>query len=147
MLPTGNAGDGFGYGVAGLEINVPFSKQFRDLYVHWNAGLTWLPRAALSRGDGTRVNLTSPKFAASGIWRVTPMFNVMLETVVRFEESVEDGRQIVNERAVTISPGFRRGWNFGNRQIVIGAAVPLILATGRQSAAGLTYFSYELPFK
>ena len=31
--------------VPGWEVNLPFSKQVRDLYLHWNAGFTHLPSA------------------------------------------------------------------------------------------------------
>ena len=31
--------------VPGLQVNLPFSKQTDDIYWHWNAGFTWLPRA------------------------------------------------------------------------------------------------------
>lgn len=146
VLPTGNAGRGLGNGTAGLEINIPVSKQFGDLYVHGNAGLTWLPRVAFGEGNTRREHLTSPRLAASGIWRVTPMFNLMLEAVAQFEESVENGREIVNERAVTLSPGFRRGWNVGAQQLVMGVAVPVALTESGPSTAAFTYFSYELPF-
>lgn len=124
ILPTGRERDGFGDGVVGLQLNVPASKQFGDLYVHANAGLTWLP-------DRSSV----PHVAGSGIWRVTSMFNLMLEGVVEIDESA------------TISPGFRRGWNIGDTQLVLGAAVPLTRAGGSTTAALLTYFSYELPFR
>jgi hypothetical protein len=124
VLPTGRESEGLGGGTAGLDVNLPVSKQFGDLYVHANAGYTWLPDVQRT----TRV-------AASGIWRVAPMLNLLLEGVVEFEESV------------TLSPGFRRGWNFGDRQLVIGAAVPITRAEGRSTAALLTYFSYELPFR
>ena len=73
--------------------------------------------------------------AGSGIWRVTPMFNLMLEAVVELDEST------------TVAPGFRRGWNVGDRQVVVGAAVPLTHSDGATTAALLTYFSYELPFR
>jgi hypothetical protein len=124
ILPTGRASDGLGAGVVGLQINVPASKQFGDLYLHGNAGYTWLP-------DVQR----TPHVAGSTIWRAAPMLNLMLEAVVELDESV------------TVSPGFRRGWNFGARQLVIGAAVPITRAEGRATAALLTYFSYELPFR
>jgi hypothetical protein len=124
ILPTGREADDLGSGTAGLQILVPASKQFGDLYVHANAGYTWLP-------DVQRTTLV----AGSGIWRVAPMFNLMLEGVVAFGEST------------TISPGFRRGWSIGEHQLVIGAAVPITRADGRSTAALLTYFSYELPFR
>jgi hypothetical protein len=124
ILPTGREADGLGSGVVGLQINVPASKQFGDLYLHANAGYTWLP-------DVQR----TPHVAGSGIWRVSPMVNLMLEAVLEFDE------------ALTLSPGVRRGWNFGEHQLVLGAAVPVIRAGGRTTAAILTYFSYELPFR
>ena len=46
-----------------------------------------------------------------------------------------------------MSPGFRRGWNFGDKQLVIGLALPVTWIDGRSSPALLTYFSYELPFR
>jgi hypothetical protein len=124
ILPTGSEPDGLGDGVVGLQMNVPVSKQFGDIYLHGNAGWTWLPGVE-----------HVPNLGASGIWRVTSMFNLMLEGLV-----------VVSDSA-TISPGFRRGWNFGERQLVIGAAVPVTRAGGSTSAALLTYFSYELPFR
>jgi len=77
----------------------------------------------------------TPHLAGSGIWRVAPMLNLMIEGVVEFEESA------------TLSPGFRRGWNIGEHQIVVGAAVPVTRENGMVTAAILTYFSYELPFR
>ena len=38
-------------GEAGLQVNLPFSKQRGDFYFHWNGGFTWLPR-------GERADLT-----------------------------------------------------------------------------------------
>ena len=124
ILPTGREQDGLGAGVVGLQVNGPISKQFGDVYLHANAGWTWLP-------DVERVT----HIAGSGIWRVTPMFNLMLEAVAELDAST------------TVSPGFRRGWNVGDRQVVVGAAVPLTRADGETTAALLTYFSYELPFR
>ena len=124
ILPTGREADGLGSGAAGLQFLVPASRQFGNLYVHANAGYTWLP-------DVQRTTLV----AGSAIWRASPMFNLMLEAVAAFGEST------------TVSPGFRRGWNVGAHQLVIGAAVPVTRAYGRSTAALLTYFSYELPFR
>jgi hypothetical protein len=124
VLPTGRQADGLGAGTTGLDMNVPLSKQFGDLYVHVNAGYTWLPGVQ-----------RTTRLAGSGIWRVAPMVNLMLEAVAALDESV------------TLSPGFRRGWNFGERQLVIGAAIPFTRADGQWTAALLTYFSYELPFR
>jgi hypothetical protein len=124
ILPTGRASEGLGGNVVGLQINVPASKQFGDVYLHANAGFTWLP-------DLER----TPHLGASGIWRAAPMLNLMLEAVVELTESV------------TVSPGFRCGWNFGAHQLVLGAALPVTRQDGATTAALLAYFSYELPFR
>jgi hypothetical protein len=126
IVPTGRKSTGLGTGALGLQVNVPASKQFGDLYVHVNGGSTWI--------FGDDVDWT-PQVAASGIWRVSPMFNLMLESVVALGESA------------TISPGFRRGWNVGERQIVVGGALPITRADERTRVAVLAYFSYELRFK
>ncbi|MCU1382088.1 MAG: hypothetical protein JWL71_785 [Acidobacteria bacterium] len=124
ILPTGREADGLGGGSAGLQVNVPVSKQFGDFYVHANVGHTWVHDVQQTTNA-----------AASGIWRVAPMLNLMLEAVVEIDESA------------TLSPGFRRGWNVGDRQLVVGLAMPVTHADRRWSPALLTYFSYELPFR
>lgn len=124
ILPTGREADGLGDGTVGLEFNLPASKQFGPLYVHANAGLRWLP-------DIERRGF----LAASGIWRATPMFNVMLEAVDQFDEGM------------TVSPGFRRAWNLGEKQIVFGLALPVSRSGGSSEVSVLSYFSYELPFR
>jgi hypothetical protein len=124
ILPTGHADTGFGSGTAGLQFVLPASKQIGDFYVHANAGLTWLPGVS-----------TLPYAGASGIWQTTAMFHLMIEAIV------------AGGNSMTVAPGFRRGWNFGDRQVVIGAAVPVTRSDGRSTTALLSYFSYELPFR
>jgi hypothetical protein len=123
ILPTGRA-EGFGGNGYGVQFNVPASKQFGDLYVHANAGYAWVPDIE-----------SATAIAGSAIWRARPMFNVMLEAVFVVDESA------------TVSPGFRRGWNFDDRQLVVGVAVPLTRQDGETHAALLAYASYELPFR
>lgn len=74
------------------------------------------------------------------------MLNLMMETVAEFEESIEGSDATTRSSTVTISPGFRGGWNIGSTQLIIGAAVPVTNDSGRSRAAVLGYFSYELPF-
>jgi hypothetical protein len=123
-VPTGREADGLGDGTVGLEFNLPASKQFGAIYVHANAGVRWLP-------DIERRGF----IAASGIWRATAMLNVMLEAIERFDEGV------------TLSPGFRRAWNLGEKQIVFGLALPVTRSGGSSEVSVLSYFSYELPFR
>ena len=124
ILPTGRESAGLGGGSAGLQVNVPASKQFGDFYLHVNGGYTWVPDAQ-----------QTTNVAASGIWRVAPMLNLMLEGVIALDESA------------TLSPGVRGGWNFGDKQVVVGLAAPMTRADGRWTPALLTYLSYELPFR
>jgi DtxR family Mn-dependent transcriptional regulator len=126
VMPTGSQDKGLGGGSAGLQFNLPFSKQRNDVYWHWNVGGTWLPSA---EGD-TFV----PFLAGSGIYRLRPMLNLMLESAVT-----------LNDGAFTLSPGVRGGWNLGEKQIVVGFAVPTTWNKGSSTGAFL-YFSYELPF-
>jgi DtxR family transcriptional regulator, Mn-dependent transcriptional regulator len=142
ILPTGNASRGRGNGNPGWELNLPFSKQHGDVYLHWNAGLTHLPSA---EGDGAEHNLVTPRVAASGIWRVRPMLNVMLEAVAQWAEEIVE-TSTLRTRAVTILPGLRTGWNLGDAQVIVGVGVPITFSAGDTSAGGFGYFSYELPF-
>jgi DtxR family transcriptional regulator, Mn-dependent transcriptional regulator len=150
ILPTGDVPRLRGSGTTGLQVNLPFSKQTGDWYWHWNGGFTWLPRAESLTTDGqvgSRVDLMSPFLAGSGIYRVRQMFNLMLESVLRFDEVTGDGTQTERETAFVLSPGFRGGWNVGDQQIVVGAAVPVTWVDGGTETGLILYLSYELPFK
>ena len=71
----------------GLQFNLPFSKQTRRLSTSTGTpGSTWLPRASSSDGVTLQTS-TSPFLAGSAIYRLRPMFNLMLETVLIFEDS------------------------------------------------------------
>ncbi|MBI4887853.1 MAG: metal-dependent transcriptional regulator [Acidobacteria bacterium] len=142
ILPTGNAPKGLGAGSPGWQVNLPFSKQLGDTYVHWNAGFTHLPAAD---AEGTEHNLFTPHVALSGIWRLRPMVNLMLESLVAWEQVIDAGpprRQTV----VTFAPGVRTGWDAGDAQTVVGVALPATFSTGTPSLGVFAYFSYELPF-
>ena len=67
------------------------------------------------------------------------------EAVAAFDDTAQP--QPARERTITISPGFRTGWNIGQHQVVVGAALPVSRTAGRNDVAVITYFSYELPFR
>jgi hypothetical protein len=137
ILPTGSHVDASDR--SGFQVNLPISKQRGNLYLHANLGLTWLHAVPI---DVNRTaSLTSPQIAASVVWNTRPLLNVLTETVVAFDD---EGRG--HKTAVTVSPGFRTGWNRGERQIVVGAALPITVDGDATGVAVLTYFSYELPF-
>lgn len=150
VLPSGNSDEGLGDGSAGLQVNLPFSKQTGDWYWHWNGGFTWLPRAqaAFQRGDSRldrKDTLMSPFLAASAIYRLRPMFHLMLESVVSSDQSVREVGTS-REATFTLSPGFRGGWNIGEKQVIVGLALPTSWSD-TSSTGAFAYLSYELPFK
>ena len=142
ILPTGNSSRGLGGGSAGWQVNLPFSKQFGDTYLHWNGGFTHTPKAV---SEGADYNLLTPHAAISGIWRVRPMFNLMLESVIEWEDQVDAGVKS-RETVFTLSPGFRTGWNIGDTQTIVGIAVPVAITSARTHVGVFGYVSYELPF-
>ena len=153
ILPAGDARRGLGAGGMGWQVNVPISRQFGDAYVHVNAGLTWFPRIESLRTGATGAaasddeSLSSPFAGASAIYRLRPMFHLMLESLVTSQESVHVPSGTSRSTVVTLSPGARGGWNSGDAQIVLGASLPVTRADGDTSIGVFGYVSYELPFK
>jgi hypothetical protein len=152
LCPTGNAGRGLGVGAWGWQFVLPASKQVHDFYFHGDAGLTWYPRVKSvdSRSAGPAaapdVTLTSPYIAGSTIYRVKPMFNLMLESLVTWQAAVAGPGQTSTSAVAILSPGFRTGWNIGDAQIIVGAALPFTFSGGTTDTGIFTYFSYEAPF-
>lgn len=141
ILPTAREGDGVD--AFGLQFNLPFSKQTGDFYWHWNGGLTWWPAADV--GDDT-ASLESPFLAASAIYRLAPMFHPMIEVVGTFHESPA-GEATSRERSLIVSPGARGGWNIGDRQLILGFAVPVTwFSDGPRDTGAFIYASFEFPF-
>jgi hypothetical protein len=127
LLPTGAEADGLGAGVSGLQLNLPFSRQRRSVYLHGNAGFTWHPEA----------DTFTPHVGSSAIWNWKPLFNVMIEALAEFEDAGSIG---------LVAPGIRTGWNIGETQVVLGVAWPVTFADDT-TASLLLYLSYELPFR
>lgn len=148
ILPTGRARDGLGSGSPGVQINLPFSKQAGDWYWHWNGGLTWLPRAESDfdeQSPSRREDLMAPFLAGSAIYRLRPMFQLMLEGLVVFDESIVV-RGTDRDTAFTVAPGLRTGWDIGEHQLILGFAVPITWSDGDRDPGAFLYCSYELPF-
>jgi DtxR family transcriptional regulator, Mn-dependent transcriptional regulator len=143
ILPTGNASKGLGNGGPGWQVNLPFSKQFGDAYLHWNAGFTHTPAAEATDGEH---NLFVPHVAVSGIWQLRPLLNLMLESLVQWDEGIEPGAD-QRETIFTVSPGVRAGWNAGDSQLVVGVGIPTTFSDETTDVGVFGYFSYELPFR
>lgn len=146
ILPSGSSA--LTNGAPGLQFNLPISKQLGDFYFHANAGLTWFPRVeAQPDTTGTPVaSLSAPHVSGSAIFRVRPMLNLMLESVLASEQSMDTNGLRSREAVFTLAPGARGGWNVGDQQIIVGVAVPIRWRAGEFSAGMFLYLSYELPF-
>jgi len=125
----------------GWQINLPFSRAFGRLYVHANVGATWLKDRPES-GETPARWTTTPSVAASANWAVGRMFQVMLEAYGQSASRIDARR----ENTVIVAPGFRTGWNFGERQVVVGLGVPFTRGDVHDRGA-LVYVSLEMPWK
>jgi hypothetical protein len=135
IVPSSAGSDRFGW-----QINLPVSKQIGAVYLHGNAGNTWEREPAAAPPGSARAWASTPFVAASAIVAIRPMFHVMFEAFVE-AAPVPGGR----DTSTTVVPGVRTGWNFGDRQFVIGVGAPITRGATRDHGV-LTYFSYELPF-
>ena len=126
VLPTGSEEDGRGSGATGIQGNLPVSYEVNNaLVVHSNTGFVL---------DGESGALDA-RLGASGIVRVRPWFNVLLETVWGSDEDV-----------VLLNPGVRWAIDAGSLQIVPGLAYTIAL-TSDASDAFFLYLSLEHPFR
>lgn len=141
ILPTGNEDKGFGDGTVGAQINLPVSKVLNDRWtVHGNAGMTWLPHT--QNRDLEHYNL-----GASVIYAVSQNFNLMLEGVANWEESVKDNGRGQRRLSAIISPGARYAFNFANdAQVVVGIGAPIGLTREAPDFGVIFYFSVEHAF-
>jgi hypothetical protein len=138
----------------GIELNLPASRQFGDIFLHGNAGVRMYPQVEsgvfplpVELQAPRDVSLVNPFLAGSAILRVKPMVNLMFESVVLFEERIVGRATTARDTTVILSPGTRFGWNLGDHQLVLGAAVPFEHGSGETTAGIFGYASWELPFR
>lgn len=71
----------------------------------------------------------------------------MLEALHEWEESVDEDRQLERERSFTISPGFRKAFNFPDAQVVLALGAPIRFSKDAPTEYGaLLYLSFEHKF-
>jgi hypothetical protein len=151
-VPSGDQSHGLGVSGWGLQMNLPVSKQVRDFYVHGNAGFSWRPSADTDIFPSANlvaprdVTLFSPFVGGSAIYRLRPMVNLMLESVFLWQDDVVAPSRSARSFSSLLSPGLRGGWNRGERQIIVGAALPITWASDSTDVGLFTYFSFEGPF-
>ena len=83
--------------------------------------------------------------AASAIYRVRPMLHLMIESLWTSDQTIEE-TSIGREETFNLSPGLRGGWDIGEKQVVLGLAIPITWSGGVQTGV-FGYASYELPFR
>jgi hypothetical protein len=147
LLPTGSEAAGRGRGGAGVQVNVPLTLVLSGaLVTHWNAGATLTPSAQNAGGD----QATTHGFNLGGsvIWLARPRFNLLLESVwYEVREVVAEG-EVDRTSAWVLNPGMRAAFDFGDLQVVPGAAYSIGLGSGGGNAEGLfLYLSFEHSFR
>ena len=147
VLPTGDSDKGFGAGVVGYEVNLPFSKIVSDRgTLHFNAGMSVFPKAHQSR------HLTNYNVGGSAIYAVSRDFNLMVEMLAGWNEDIAESVfafEETVERSTTaiISPGARYAFNLPNdAQLVIGAALPIGFTSDAPDWGMFFYCSFEHSF-
>lgn len=140
ILPTGNWDKGTGNGSLGYQVLFPLSKIVSDrVTLHANVGVT-------SYFDVQGRQPTSYLVGASVIYAVTRDFNLMLESLREWSESVNEAREIERENSFTISPGARYAFNLQAGQLVVGAGVPIRFTKERPDYGIMLYTSFEHNF-
>jgi len=127
VLPTGSEESGRGAGSLGVEGNLPVSYVVGSAFVfHTNTGF------AVDGESGA----VDARLGASGILRVRPWVNLMLETIWGSDQ----------EDVLYLNPGVRWAMDLaGGLQIVPGLAYTVALGPGASDALFL-YLSFEHPF-
>ncbi|MFM9937873.1 MAG: transporter [Hyphomicrobiaceae bacterium] len=138
IVPSGNDEKGLGVGSYGTQLNLPVSKIVTDrVTLHGNAGLTHY-------FDVHGEKPTSYLLGGSMVYAVHRNFNLMLEGIQEWTESVNDFGFIERERSFTLSPGARYALNFdGGTQVVLGAAVPIRFVEDKREYGAFFYLSIE----
>jgi hypothetical protein len=142
IMPTGDASRDLGAGWWGYQLALPVSKIVTDrVTLHANLGMT-------SYFDRFNSNPTSFFVGGSAVYAVTREFNLMLEVLKEWNESVDFSGVFERERAVTVSPGFRYAFNLDAGQLVTGVAAPIRLVDGAKNPdyGVFLYLSFEHGF-
>ena len=140
ILPTGDEDQGLGDGSIGYQFNLPFSKIIgARTTLHANAGMT-------SYFDVDGRQPTSFNLGGSIVYAATRDFNVMLEAVQNWEQSVDGLGGLESARALTLSPGIRSAFNMPEGQLVLGIAVPIEFSNGGRDYGVFIYASFEHNF-
>ena len=143
VLPTGNYSRSTGAGAVGYQVNVPVSVEHSKLIVtHWNAGLTYTPRARNVLGD--RANTTSFNLGQSTVFLIRNNFNFLVETVWNRNAAVAGPSLTSKTYSLLVNPGIRWAYNLKHGlQIVPGLAAPIGVGPSWGEHGIFLYLSFE----
>jgi hypothetical protein len=146
VIPTGSVAKSLGFGTLGAQVNLPVSFRFsRQLVTHWNAGVTYLPRA--SGSSGVNRGLVNYNLGASVVGPLMLPVQLLVEGVVNFASVIDSTGEVRHGTAGVVSPGIRVAINLGKLQVVPGIGVPVLIAEGTSRVGLFFYLSFEHPFK
>ncbi len=159
VFPSGDEDRGFGEGVLGYQLNLPFSKTLSDrVYANLNLGLTYFPDVGFEFSNRRRPHgrdLLHFNVGASVIYALNDTVHLMLEAAGNFEQALEEystfegGRRRVKRprsNDVVISPGIRWASNLPDLQLVYGLAFPIGVTDDAMDYGVFLYVSIEHPF-
>lgn len=149
ILPTGSVSRGLGDGSPGVQVNLPLSYHLSpQIVTHLNAGGTVLPWAKGPSVGGSRPKRTVTSVFAGGslIAPVTLPVQLMFETLVSSDGSIDAAGNVGHTTSWILNPGVRAALNFGSLQVVPGFAVPFTRSEGETVHDYFIYLSFEHPF-
>ena len=126
----------------GYELLLPVSKIVSDrVTLNGNAGLRSFFAVAGHQP-------TSYRLGGSAIYAVRRDFNLLVEAVADWVESVNPQNRLERDFEFTLLAGFRQAFNFADdAQLVVGAGVPIQFSNGAAADVGaFFYLSFEHKF-
>lgn len=140
ILPTGEASKDLGVGSPGYVLALPVSKIVSDrVTLHGNARFT-----SYFNVNGRQPN--SYFLGGSAVYAVSREFNLMLEAIGEWNESVTAAGNIEREKSFTLVPGLRYAFNLKEGQLVAGLGAPIRFVNNTTEYGALLYLSFEHTF-
>jgi hypothetical protein len=143
IVPTGSYRHGTGTGAVGVQFNLPVSITLSDKIVtHWNAGTTITPGARYEIAE--RANTKGFNLGQSTVFLAKQNFNVLIETVWGYDETVVGPGSTAGNYSLLLNPGVRWAWDLKSGwQIVPGVAVPVGVGPSKGERGAFLYLSFE----
>jgi hypothetical protein len=148
ILPTGDVGDRLGNDQVGYQVNLPFSREFKRMALHLNAGMTYMPGVTVGLDPefvplGGR-DLRAYNLGASTMFYLGRYFHLVFDTVALWEEELQFDARRDHTFQWIINPAFRWApYTEGDTQWVVGVGVPIGLTRDTPDVSLFLYMSFE----